>query len=90
MEECIPQEGPTKMKKGIHRPGGSRRSSAREWNLHSLVKGLLDRPHTNVQTHAGTTLLQAGGHMCPRCSRERFPYRVNRVLGLPVPFPASV
>jgi hypothetical protein len=28
--------------------------------------------------------------LCPRCSRERFPCRVNRVLGLPVPFPASV
>jgi hypothetical protein len=62
-EECIPQEGPTKMKRGIHRQGGSRRSSARERNLHSLVQGLLDHPHTNVQTHAGTTLLQAGGHI---------------------------
>jgi hypothetical protein len=90
MEECIPQEGPTKMKWGIHRPGGSRRSSARERNLHSLVQGLLDRSHTNVQTHAGTTLLQAGGHMCPRFSRERFPYRVNRVPGLRVPYPACV
>jgi hypothetical protein len=62
-EECIPQEGPTKTKRGIHRLGGSRRSSARERNLHSLVQGLLDRPHTDVQTHAGTTLLQVGGHI---------------------------
>jgi hypothetical protein len=50
------------MKRGIHQPGGSRRSSARDRNLHSLVQGLLARPHTNVQTHTGTTLLQAGGH----------------------------
>jgi hypothetical protein len=56
------QEGPSKMKRGIHQPGGSRRSSARERNLHFLVQGLLDHSHTNVQTHAGTTLLQAGGH----------------------------
>jgi hypothetical protein len=28
-----------------------------------LVQGLLARPHTNVQTHTGTTLLQAGGHI---------------------------
>jgi hypothetical protein len=63
MEECIPQEGPTKMKRGIHQPGGSRRSSARDRNLHSLVQGLLAFPHTNVQTHAGTTLLQVGGHV---------------------------
>jgi hypothetical protein len=81
-KEFIPQ--------GIHRPGGSRRSLARERNLHSLVQGLLDRSRTNVQTHVGTTLLQAGGHKCPRCSRERFPYRVNRVLGLLVPYLASV
>jgi hypothetical protein len=63
MDECIPQEGPTKTKRGIPRPGGSRQSSARDRNLHSLVQGLLARPHTNVQTHVGTTLLQAGGHI---------------------------
>jgi hypothetical protein len=51
------------MKRGIHRPGDSRRSLARERNLHSLVQGLLDRPHTNVQTHVGTTLLKAGGYI---------------------------
>jgi hypothetical protein len=63
MEECIPQKGPTKTKRGIHQPGSSRRSSAREQNLHSLVQGLLACPLTNVQTHTGTTLLQAGGHI---------------------------
>jgi hypothetical protein len=63
MEECIPQESPTKTKRSIHRPGSSRRSSSRDRNLHSLVQGLLARPHTNVQTHTGTTLLQAGGHI---------------------------
>jgi hypothetical protein len=62
-EECIPQKGPTKTKRGIHRPGGSRRSSVRERDLHSLLQGLLARPHTNIQTHAGTTLLQAGEHI---------------------------
>jgi hypothetical protein len=63
MEECIPQEGPTKTKWGIHRPCGSRRSSAWDRNLHSLVQGLLARSHMNVQAHTGTTLLQAGGHI---------------------------
>jgi hypothetical protein len=63
MEECIPQEGQTKMKRGMHRPGGSRRSSAQDRNLHSLVQGLLARPHTNVQAHADTALLQAGEHI---------------------------
>jgi hypothetical protein len=62
-EECIPKEGPTKPKRGIHRPGSSRRSSARDRNLHFLVQGLLARPQTNAQDHAGTTLLQAGGHI---------------------------
>jgi hypothetical protein len=57
------QKGPTKTKWGIHRPGGSCRSSARDWNLHSLVQGLLARPHMNVQAHAGTTLLQVGEHI---------------------------
>jgi hypothetical protein len=47
-EGCIPQEGPTKTKRGIHQPGGSRRSSAWDQNLHSLVQGLLSRLHTNV------------------------------------------
>jgi hypothetical protein len=28
-----------------------------------LVQGLLALPHMNIQTHAGTTLLQAGGHI---------------------------
>jgi hypothetical protein len=28
-----------------------------------LVQGLLARPHMNVQAHAGTTLLQEGGHI---------------------------
>jgi hypothetical protein len=50
------------MKRGMHQPGGSRRSSARDQNLHSLVQGLLDHSHTNVQAHTGTTLLQVGGH----------------------------
>jgi hypothetical protein len=52
-----------KTKWGIHRPGGSRRSLVRDRNLHSLVQGLLDRSHTNVQTHTGTTLLHVGGHI---------------------------
>jgi hypothetical protein len=47
----------------MHRPGGSRRSSARDRNLHSFVQGLLDHSHMNVPAHTGTTLLQAGGHI---------------------------
>jgi hypothetical protein len=43
-----------------------------------------------AQTRTGTPLLQAGGHIrCTRGSREKFPYRVHQVLGLPVPFPTS-
>jgi hypothetical protein len=35
----------------------------RDRNVHSLVQDLLDRSHMNVQTHTGTTLLQAKGHI---------------------------
>jgi hypothetical protein len=49
--------------KACSRPGGSRRSSAWDRNLHSMVQGLPDRSHTNIQAHTGNTLLQAGGHI---------------------------